>query len=161
MPEAMVLTGFKELERTLAQLPKATGKNVLRRVGKGALQPMADMAQAKAPKRTGTLAYSIAVSEKRTKRAKKSTTKFVNGQFRASASTGVEVAMGPSAGKGVLYYASFDEFGTVDTPAFAYMRAAWDAGFFPALEYVKDNLWAAVEKASAKFAVKRAKAGLE
>lgn len=155
---AVVLTGFRELERTLAQLPKATGKNVLRRVGKGALEPMAVIARARAPKRYGDLAYSIVVSEQRTKRAKTGKTKFVGGKFRASASTGVSVAMGPSAGKGVLNYASFDEFGTVDTPAFGYMRAAWDAGYFPALEYVKDNLASAVEKAATKFAIKRAKA---
>lgn len=154
----VVLTGFRELESTLRQLPKATGKNVLKRIGKGALEPMADAARSKAPKRSGALAYSIAVSERRTKRARTSTTKFVNGKFRASASTGVQVAMGPSAGKGVLYYAAFDEFGTVDTPAFGYMRAAWDSGYYQALEYVKDNLWAAVERAVAKFAVKQAKA---
>lgn len=65
------LEGFRELEAALRELPKATGKNVLRRVAKGALQPMADEAAAKAPRRSGALAYSIIVSEKRTKAAKK------------------------------------------------------------------------------------------
>lgn len=158
MPEIVQLIGFRELEAELARLPKATGKNVLRRVAKGALQPMAETAAAKAPKRTGELAYSIVVSEKRTKRAKKSTAQFVGGKFRASASTGIAMAMGPSKAGGVLSYATFDEFGTVDTPAFAYMRGAWDAGAVQALEYVKDNLWAAIQKASAKVAAKLAKA---
>jgi HK97 gp10 family phage protein len=152
------LTGFRGTEAALAELPKATGKNVLRRVGKGALEPMAAAAAAKAPARSGKLAYSIVVSEKRTSRAKKSTTRFIKGKFRASASTGVEIAMGPGSGLGTLYYATFDEFGTVDTPAFGFMRAAWDGGSGKALDYIKDRLWSEVERSAAKQARKRAKA---
>lgn len=149
------LDGFKELERALAELPKATGKNVLRRIGRGALEPMADVAAAKAPHRTGRLAYSIAVSEKRTSRAR-----WQGGRFRSAVSTGITMAMGPASGFGTLQYATFDEFGTVDTPAFAYMRAAWDGGAHRALDYVKTNLSIEIEKAALKLARKRAKAGL-
>lgn len=156
------LTGFKELERALSELPKATGKNVLRRIAKGALEPMADSAAAKAPERTGRLAFSIAVSEKRTRRAKRpSSTMFSKGKFKSSASTGIHMAMGPASGFGAaLNYATFAEFGTIDTPAFAYMRAAWHAGAVPALEYIKANLGSEIDKAAKKLAVKRAKAGL-
>lgn len=156
--EVVRLTGFKELEQALRELPKATGKNVLRRVATGALEPMASIARAKAPLRTGALFYSITVSEKRTKRAKKSTTVYIKGRgFRASASTGIQMAMGPSKTKGVLNYASFDEFGTVDTPAFAYMRTAWDGGADRALDYIIDNLWVEINKSAMKYAKKRAK----
>ena len=155
------LTGFRELERALEQLPKATGKNVLRRVAKGALEPMADMAAARAPHRTGRLSFSIAVSEKRTRRVKPSTTRYINGGFRASPSTGIDMAMGPASGFGAaLTYASFDEFGTVDTPAFAYMRSAWDSGAMNALQRVQFTLGKEIEKAARKVAVKRAKLGL-
>lgn len=154
MKEIVTLEGFEEFERNLALLPKATGKNVLRRIAKGALEPMADIAAAKAPHRSGRLSFSIAVSEKRTRRAK-----FSGGRFNTA--TGIEIAMGPASGFGAaLSYASFDEFGTVDTPAFAYMRGAWDMGAHPALEYIKMNLGAAIDKAVNKMNIKRAKLGL-
>lgn len=147
--------GFAELDRALAELPKTTGKNTLRRVARGALEPMANDAAQKAPHRTGRLAYSISVSEKRTSRAK-----WQNGAFRSASSTGIIMAMGPGAGLGTLNYASFDEFGTVDTPAFGFMRAAWDAGAAPALEYIKLNLSIEINKAAVRYARKQAKLGL-
>lgn len=143
------LAGFKELERALAELPKATGKNVLRRVARGALEPMANAAAAKAPEDEGKLAFSIDVSEKRTRRAK---TSFAS-------RTGVQMAMGPASGLATLQYAAFVEFGTVDTPAQPYMRPAWDAGAERALDYVKDNLGNEIARSAAKRAKKRAKAG--
>lgn len=150
--ETVQLTGFDELERNLRLLPKATGKNVLRRIARGALEPMAHMASARAPHRSGKLSYSIVVSEKRTRRAKKSTTRYVGpGMFRAAASKGIEMAMGPAAGLGTLTYAAFDEFGTVDTPAFGYMRAAWDGGVSQALEYVIANLKIEIDKSTIKY----------
>lgn len=140
--------GFKDLERKLANdLPKATARNVLRRVAKGALEPMADSAAQKAPERTGKLAYSITVSEGRTRRAKTDWNR----------SRGVQMAMGPSSGLGTLNYATFDEFGTIDTPAFGFMRAAWDSGSFKALDYVQDNLWRAVETAIGRVQKKQAR----
>jgi HK97 gp10 family phage protein len=155
--ETVELTGFKELEQALRALPKATGKNTLRRTAKGALDPMASLAAARAPHRTGRLAYSITVSEKRTRRAKGSTTRFVGGLFRAEASKGIEMAMGPAGGLGTLNYASFDEFGTIDTPAFGYMRAAWDSGAYKALDYVKEQLAVEINKATARFIRKQAR----
>lgn len=149
--EAVEVTGFDELERNLRRLPKATGKNALRRVAKGALDPMANVAAGKAPHRTGRLAYSIVVSEKRTARAKKSTTRYVGGRFRADPSKGIEMAMGPAAGLGTLNYASFDEFGTIDTPAFGFMRAAWDSGAYNALEYVKTQLSVEIDRATVRY----------
>lgn len=147
------LAGFRELEKALLQLPKATGQNVLRRVAKGALEPMADTAAARAPERTGRLAFSIGVSEKRTRRVKR--------DFRFDQRTGIQMAMGPMSGFGAaLSYATFDEFGTVDTPAFGFMRAAWDSGAERALDYVRTNLGDEIAKSARKLAVKRAKAGL-
>lgn len=147
------LFGFRELEAALSELPKATGKNVLRRVGRPPLEAMADVAAARAPVRTGKLAYSISVSEKATSRAR-----WNKGKFRASVSTGITMAMGPAQGFGTLHYATFDEFGTVDTPAFAYMRSAWDGGADKMLEYIKDNLWREIDRAATKLAKKLARA---
>jgi hypothetical protein len=64
------------------------------------------------------------------------------------------MAMGPATGVGATYYATFDEFGTIDTPAFGYMRYAWDTGQLPALEYVQDNLWREIERAVGRIAKK-------
>jgi HK97 gp10 family phage protein len=155
---AFEVSGFKELEQALRALPKATGKNALRRTARGALEPMAAIAAARAPHRSGRLGYSISVSEKRTRRAKGATTRYVGGgMFRAAASKGIEMAMGPGAGLGTLNYAAFDEFGTIDTPAFGFMRAAWDGGAYNALEYVKMNLSVEIDKATARFAKKQAR----
>lgn len=152
--------GFRELERALSELPKTTGKNILRRIGRGALEPMAQIAAAKAPEESGALAFSIAVSEKRTARARKSTTRRVApGVFRSDPKTSVEIAMGPAGGLGALYYATFQEFGTINAAAQPYMRPAWDSGAGRALEYVKDNLKAEIDKAAARLARKRARAG--
>lgn len=144
------VAGFKGVEQALAKLPQATGKNVLRRVAKGALNPMANVASQKAPERTGRLAFSISVGEGRTRRAKTG--------FRST--SGIQMAMGPAGGfGGTLEYATFDEFGTVDTPAFGFMRYAWDTGAQPALDYTELNLWAEISKSAQKLANKRAKLG--
>lgn len=144
---AVKLSGFRELERNLAvDLPKATARNVLRRVSKGALEPMADVAAQKAPENRGILSFSIAVSEGRTRRAR-------TGFRRVH---GVQMAMGPASGLGATYYATAVEFGTIDTAAQPYMRPAWDTGKFQALEYVQDNLWREIEKSVGKV---RKKAG--
>lgn len=146
------LAGFRQLDKALAELPKATGKNVLRRVAKGALEPMADAAAARAPERTGRLAFSIGVSEKRTRRVKR--------DLKWDTRTGIAMAMGPMSGFGAaLSYASFDEFGTVDTPAFGFMRGAWDSGSMRALDFVKNNFGEAIANSARKLAVKRARVG--
>lgn len=145
------LRGFRELERALNELPKATGRNVLRRVAKGALEPMADRARGMAPVERGDLRASIQVSEKRTKRVTR-----IN---RFDKNTGVEVAMGPVSGGGVLNYATFAEFGTVDTRAKPFMRPAWQGGKDNALDYVKANLAREINRAAARLAKKTARLG--
>lgn len=152
------LSGFRELEKALAELPKATGKGVLRKVAKGALEPMADNAASMAPTDQGKLAFSIAVSEKRTRRAKgKSTIRFAGGKFKSDSSTGITMAMGPAGGSGTLSYATFVEFGTIDTPAQPFMRPAWSSGAMRALEYIKDNLGAEIDRAAQRVAKRKAR----
>jgi hypothetical protein len=68
--------------------------------------------------------------------------------------------MGPAGGLGTLMYAAFDEFGTVDTPAFGFMRAAWDAGANDALIYVQNHLSDAIDVAVGKRMAKLAKLGM-
>ena len=149
MAAKVKLEGFRELEKALRELPKSTGKATLRRVARGALEPLAARAAALAPERTGRLGFSIAVSEKRTRRARKEEGKRPDG---------ITMSMGPAAGLGTLNYAAFDEFGTIDTPPQPYMRPAWDAGASGALDYVKENLAAEIGKSADRLARKKAKA---
>lgn len=143
------LKGFRELEAALSALPKATGRNVLRRVAKGALEPIAVRARGLAPVDRGDLKNAIQVSEKRTKRVTR-----IN---RFDKNTGIEVAMGPVSGKAVLNYATWAEFGTNDTRATPFMRPSWDAGKRSALEYVILNLEREIDKAATRLAKKSAR----
>jgi HK97 gp10 family phage protein len=152
------LEGFRELDQALMELPKATAKSVLRRVAKGALEPMAAMAAGRAPERTGKLSFSIAVSEKRTRRAKGSSAKkLIGGQWRSDPKTSIEMAMGPAGGLGTLSYATWAEFGTSDTVAKPFMRPSWDSGSHAALGYIKSQLRIEIDKAAARAARKAAK----
>jgi HK97 gp10 family phage protein len=156
----MKVEGLRELERALAELPKATGKNVLRRTARDALEPMRAAAEGMAPRQFGDLAASIEISDKRTPAAKRKT-KVVrtSAGFRSARSEGVEMAMGPTKDSDVLNYATFQEFGTVNMPPQPFMRPAWDAEAKPTVERVKDSLWGHVSRAATKRAKKLAKAG--
>lgn len=143
------LEGFRELERALKELPKNTGRNVLRRVGKGALEPLAVKARGMAPVDDGKLRDAIMVSEKRTKRVARAN--------RFDRNTGVEISMGPVSGDGVLNYATFVEFGTNDTRADPFMRPAWEGGKQAVLEYIKENLGNEIDKAAKRLAKKALK----
>lgn len=142
--------GFRELDRALSELPKATAKSVVRKVAKAALEPMADQAASKAPEDKGLLAFSIGVSEKRTRRVRKE---------QKGKKASFEMAMGPATGVGTLYYATHVEFGTVDTPPQPFMRPAWDGGKAQALETVKDGLAREIDKAAKRVARRAARAG--
>lgn len=136
------LEGLEQTVANLSDLPKATGRNVLRRVLRKNAEPVADTAARIAPHRTGRLSYSIAVSTQLTRRHK------------GAKINEVEVYIGPAAGLGTLNYASFDEFGTSDTPAFAFMRGAWYAHQNRVLTGITLDLKTEVEKAAARLARK-------
>jgi HK97 gp10 family phage protein len=146
-------SGFRELEEALSKLPKATGKNVLRRVARRELEPMKDSAVQLAPDDPKTVILdirrSIKIEEVKAKRA--------YGSVKYSASTGVSFLMGVDKRS---FHAKFQEWGTVHHPAQQFMRPTWDSGVEPLLERLKDSLWAEVKKASDKYAKKLAKRGL-
>jgi HK97 gp10 family phage protein len=141
------MEGLAELNRALAELPKATRRNALRRVLQKAAQPTADMAQGLAPRgETGILIGSIVVSTQLTRR------------HRGAKQNEVEVHIGPAGGRGALNYASFVEFGTKDATAHPFMRPAWDASKDGALNTIKTMLGNEVERAAARLASRRARA---
>lgn len=148
MTETVRVTGFAELEEALNNLKRTTAKNVVRRVLRAAAEPIADQAASLAPVSSGRLSFSVTVSTQGTRRA----------QWKKAGGPGaVVVAVGPSGGTGVLNYATFVEFGTVDTPAEPYMRPAWDSGKFRALEGIGTGLRIEIDKAIARAARKAAR----
>lgn len=142
------LEGLEETVRNLGELPKATRRNVLRRVLKKAGQPIAAMAAASAPRgETGRLIGSIEVATQLTAR-----------QRRGAKVNEVEVYIGPVRRGRVLNYASFVEFGTIDTAAHPFMRPAWDSGREVALGIIKVELGREIEGAASRLARKAARA---
>lgn len=141
--------GLKELDKALAELPKSTGKAVLRRVLKKAGQPMADTAERLAPEHDGHLKRSIGVSTKLTKRQKKEHRKM----FRSDKAS-VEMFVGA----GGLPQAHIQEFGSekILTPQ-PFMRPAWDQHQDEALNIIKSSLGDEITKAAARRARKAAR----
>lgn len=133
--------GLRELDRALGELPKATGRNVLRRTGVKALEPMAEAARTQAPVEFGDLKDSIAVSTRAPRRHRRAST--------------VEVYMGP----GPHPQAITQEFGTFFHPAQPFMRPAWDGGKTELLESVKSDLAEEIGKAAQRLARKAARRG--
>jgi HK97 gp10 family phage protein len=140
------VTGLREIETALKNLPKATSKNVVRRVMKARAQPMAETARRMAPVDDGDLQKSITVGTKlsRAQRSKH--------RKRTPGTVEMFVGAGPNP------QAHLQEFGTQHSPPQPFMRPAWDTGKEAFLDGIKADLWAEIEKASARLARKAAKA---
>lgn len=140
--------GLRELDRALAELPKATGKNVLRRVLRKAATPMADSMRAKAPVDEGALRASIGVGTKLTRRQASQHRKM----FKSDKAS-VELFVGA----GGLPQAITQEFGTFKEPPQAFARPAWDAHRYQVLDVVAADLGEEIAKAAKRVARKLAK----
>lgn len=150
--------GLAELEAALAELGKATGRAVLRRVAKKRLQPIAAAMKAKAPDDPGThgndLRSSITVSEKLSPRQASLAgggPKMTAGGFKSEAKNGITVY----AGAGPLPQAHMTEFGTVNMAAQPWARPAWDSGKNALLPGLGQDLKAEIDKAVARKAKRR------
>lgn len=133
------LEGFADLDKALGQLGKATGRNVLRRAGIEALQPMAQDAARRAPELFGDLSESISASTRRPRRHRKEAE--------------VEVYMGPDQNPA----AHLQEFGTKHHGPQPFMRPAWDAGKGEVLASLKESLGTQIGKAAKRQAKKQAR----
>lgn len=122
MPGSNEVLGVQETLEALREFPKATGRGTLRRALVKAAEPVAIAARSYAPDDPTTgapdLKSSIQVATQMTPRARRQQPK----------TSEVEVYVGPTrqAGRAVLNYASFQEFGTVKAAAHPYLRPAWD-----------------------------------
>lgn len=135
--------GLKELDEALKELPKATGKNVLRRMLFKAGAPIANAAAAAAPRLRGKLQTSIGAGTKLSKRQKQ--------MHRPESSVEIFV------GAGALVQAITQEFGTRNHPPKPFMRPAWDAHHRASLTSMRDDLAEEIEKARARLARKAAR----
>lgn len=133
MAEIQSVTGLKELQKALAELPQGIARNVLRgAVNAGATVIKAE-AKVRAPALTGILKRSLYQKQIREKSNLLLQTFFVGvRQGRSSKKTK----------KGVLdaFYARFVEFGTSKMPAHPFMRPAFEAKKEAAVQAIKDYL---------------------
>jgi HK97 gp10 family phage protein len=136
--------GLAALDAKLGELGLSTGKNVLRRTGRYALEVMDEAWRARAPRLTGQLEESGGVGSKLTRSQRKA-------RERESF---VEVFAGPGPNPQAIQ----QEFGNVNQPAQPFMRPAWDATKDQVLERVKEGLGAEIDKAAKRQARKAAKA---
>lgn len=150
--------GLRELDQALKQLPKATGKAVLRRVLLKRAEPMRATAEAKAPRDTGGLARSATKGTKLSKRQRalhKGTggPRLTADGWKSDAKSEVEVFVGfPSSPKSIV-----QEFGSSEQSPQPFMRPAWDANKMGILEGLKDDLWAEVKKTAERRAKRLAR----
>ncbi|MFC0246794.1 HK97-gp10 family putative phage morphogenesis protein [Falsochrobactrum ovis] len=142
------IEGLKELDQALGELPRATGKNVLRRVIREAAEPMARAARAKAPWDEGHLRESIDVSTRLSRRQAGIHRRMFNSD-RAS----VEMFVGP----GTHPQGHLREFGSDGHPPHPFMRPAWDAEKRPTLDRIANSLWMEIDKAAKRLARKAAR----
>lgn len=145
MVEKIRVEGLRETQRALHKLPKATAKNILRRILMKRGKPIAEAAKERVPVDEGVLKESIAVSPKLSYRQRK--------KHRKAHPDDVEVFVG--AGRNPQ--AHLQEFGTSKAPAQPFLRPAWDANKNGVLKGIKDDLWMEIKKAAARLARKAAR----
>jgi len=144
----MKVDGFAELEAVLDDLPKATGKNVLRRGLKSAAEPMAELANSLAPVgETGDYAQSFAYSTKLSKRQGRMHRKMFRDDRAA-----VEGFVGTDDPAGVQ-----QEFGNIHHAPQAALRPAWDQDHKAMLDRLGKDLWEQLAKALARAERKAAR----
>ena len=124
------------------ELPKATAKASVRRVLKKAAQPIADAGRGNAPEREGGLKESYGVGTTLTKRQRKVSSK----------ESEVEVYAGPNDPAAVQ-----TEFGNQHQAAQPHLRPAWDAQKRGALETIKKEAWADVQKSITRYQKRQAR----
>ncbi len=153
--------GLRELDRALRELPKATGKNVLRRVLRKRAEPLRADAEARAPRDTGHLAASAGIGTKLSRRqaqlqkeADGGGPRMTSEGWRSAKKHGVTMYVGfPSTPKSIV-----QEFGNSDQPAQPFMRPAWDANKNGILDGLAQDLGDEIKRAADRLAKKAARA---
>lgn len=141
--------GLRELDEALGELPKATAKNVLRRVARKALEPVAADMAARAPVDDGHLRDSIGVGTRLTRR---------QAALHRKAFRDDRASIEMFAGAGGMPQAHLREFGGDGHPPHPFARPAWDSNKNGVLESIKSDLGDEIMKAAQRLARKAARA---
>lgn len=144
----VTIDGLRELDAALGQLPKATGKAVLRRTLKKAAKPIEDAGRNNAPLGpTGNLKASYGTGTKLTRRQAQ-----LHRKMFKSDKASVEIFVGPNDPADIQ-----TEFGNEHQGAEPHLRPAWDGNKDQALEIIKTELGAEIMKAAQRLARKAAR----
>lgn len=155
MAGSAIVEGGPQLASALRSLGKTPGKNILRRVGKKRLEPMADNARSRVAERSGSLKKSITVGTRLSKSQRAARGSYVGGgSFRREAKNTVDVYMGP----GQHPQAITEEFGTFNQTPSPYMRPAFDQEAQGVISGLSRDIWTEIEKTAQRAARKRLKA---
>lgn len=137
------IEGLAELDEALQELPKATARNVLKRVLTEQGAPIRDDGERLAPRRKGGLKQSYTITQKLSRRQKSLNRK----------ESDVEVYIGPGpAAKSVQ-----TEFGNAHQAAHPHLRPAFDGNVMKVLNGIKTSLETEIEKAVQRLAKKAAR----
>lgn len=160
------IEGLREIKAALAELPKATSRNVMKRILTARIKPIVDAAKGLAPSDSGFLGESIRIRTAPGGNAGKAafaeamragaTRKEAGAAARAAnAATAktAEVFAGPRAGPREIAA----EYGTKYRQPTPFMRPAWDAAKDGLLTNIGDDIWREISKAVARRAKRAAK----
>ncbi len=134
--------GLREIRDALSELPKATGKNIARRILRERAKPFLDSAKSKVPTDRGTLKRSMIISSKLTKRQRR--------KHKKPDPRDIEIYIGP----GSLPHAHLIEFGWSHSGSQPYLTPAWEANKGSLLKNIGGDFWVEIEKAFARIARK-------
>jgi HK97 gp10 family phage protein len=158
------IEGLQDLQKALAELPKATSRNVQKRAMIKALTPMETQAEALAPVETGNLRAGFSIGTKLSGRqaaehraTEGSKTVLTADGYRSTPQTVQFVFMGPRPGAKTIV----QEFGSRYQSPHPYMRPAWDSNKVAALNTIADELWSEIDKAAQRAARKAARDALK
>jgi HK97 gp10 family phage protein len=155
----MKLSGAKELEAALHELPNSIAKNVLTRAMKEAAQPIADDAASRVAvgigKHKGRLKRRIAVSSKLSKRQRRQSPKSKNEATIYVGVATVTEAITEEYGTGPRYEKRGKYDGQV--PASPFLRPAWEGGKVSYISTLGASLWKKIDAAAKRLARRRAK----
>ena len=148
MPKAVTysIEGLRETEAALMELPKATAKNVGRRVLKAGAEPILDEFKARAPRLTGHLVDTSGISTKLSRR-QGALHRRENGRDHVE----MFVGAGPNP------QAVQQEFGNENHPAQPSLIPAWENNKMKALKIIAGGLWGEIKKAADRIRRKQAK----
>lgn len=139
--------GLAELDQSIAELKKATGKSAVRKALRESLEPLRSKMATLAPRDTGMTEDNIVIAaRKKSGRSKKA---------KAEGRNNVTLYVGPATK--VTVRAQMQEFGTYKDPAQPFVRPAWDTEGpgIPAL--FADNLRPILAKAVKRTRARAAK----